>query len=79
MIRSFLVGIMEANRSWKMILLLLAANILLSLPIVVPVFLLIVLTSGGTLEADKLLADKLDVVWLIDVFNHQFPGPRLRP
>lgn len=77
MIRSFLVGIMEANRSWKMILLLLAANILLSLPIVVPVFLLIVLTSGGTLEADKLLADKLDVVWLIDVFNHQFPGAAL--
>lgn len=77
MIRSFFVGITEANRSGKMILLLLAANILLSLPVVVPIFLLIVFTGGGTLEADKLLADKLDVVWLIDVFNHQFPGAAL--
>ncbi|MGE0129951.1 MAG: hypothetical protein AB7U82_17855 [Blastocatellales bacterium] len=77
MIRSFVVGITEANRSWKMILLLLVANILLSLPVVVPIFLLVVFTGGGTLEGDKLLADKLDVVWLIDVFNHQFPGAAL--
>ena len=77
MIRSFFVGITEANRSWKLILLLLAANILLSFPIVVPIFLLIIFTSGGTLAADRLMADKLDVVWLIDVFNHQFPGAAL--
>lgn len=77
MVSSFVVGITEANRSGKMILLLLAANILLSAPVVVPIFLLIVSTSGGSLEAGKLLADKLDVVWLIDVFNHQFPGHAL--
>ena len=77
MIGSFLVGISEANRSWKMILLLLAANVLLSLPIVVPIFLLIIFTGGKTLAADRLFADKLDIVWLIDVFNHQFPGAAL--
>ncbi|MGH9768338.1 MAG: hypothetical protein ACREAB_12960 [Blastocatellia bacterium] len=77
MIGSFLIGINEANRSWKMIMLLLAANILISLPIVVPIFLLIVFTSGGTLAADRLMADKLDVVWLTDLFNHQFPGAAL--
>src|SRR4030095_12054713 len=77
MIRSLFVGITEANRSWKMISLLLAANILSSLPVSVPIFLLIVGASGGTLEADRLMADKLDVVWLIDLFNHQFPGAAL--
>lgn len=74
MIRSFFVGINEANRSWKMILLLLAANLLLSLPVIVPIFLLVVGASGGTLAADRLMADKLDAAWLIDVANHQFPG-----
>ncbi|MBO0724816.1 MAG: hypothetical protein J2P52_04370, partial [Blastocatellia bacterium] len=74
MIRSFFVGINEANRSWKMILTLLAANVLLSLPVIVPIFLLVFRSSGGTLAADRLMADKLDVVWLTDVVNHQFPG-----
>lgn len=77
MIRSFFVGISEASRSWKMILLLLAANILLALPVVIPIFLLVVMTSGGTLAANKLSADKLDALWLIDLFNHQFPGAAL--
>jgi len=76
-IRSFFVGISEASRSWKVILLLLAANILLALPVAVPIFLLIVMTSGGTLAADRLFADKLDAIWLIDLFNHQFPGAAL--
>ena len=77
MIRSFLVGINEASRSRKMILLLLAANILLSLPVVIPVFLLIVGTSRRTHAADRLMADKLDVVWFTDLLNHQFPGAAL--
>jgi uncharacterized membrane protein len=74
MIRSFFVGISEANRSWKMLLLLLAANVLLSLPAIVPIFLLFVGASRKTLAADRLMADKLDAVWLMDVVNHQFPG-----
>src|SRR5262249_25851019 len=74
MIRSLFVGITEANRSWKMILLLISANILLSLPGANPICLLIVGASSGTLAADSLMADKLDLLWLIDLFNHQFPG-----
>ncbi len=74
MIGSFIFGITEASRSWKMILLILAANILLSIPVVIPIFLLIVNTSGGTLSANRLMADKLDAIWLIDLINHQFPG-----
>src|SRR5262249_39157301 len=74
MIRSFFVGINEANRSWKMILTLLAANVRLSLPVIVPIFLLVFGASRRTLAADRLMADKLDAVWLTDVVNHQFPG-----
>src|SRR5262249_59098439 len=77
MIRSLFVGITEANRSWKMILLLLAANILLSLPAAALIFLLMVGASSGTLAADRLMGDKLDVFWVIDLFNHQFPGAAL--
>jgi hypothetical protein len=74
MIISFFVGINEANRSWKMILLLLAANVLSALPLIVPIFLLVFGASRGTIAADSLMADKLDAAWLIDVANHQFPG-----
>jgi hypothetical protein len=74
MIISFFVGIDEANRKWKMILLLLAANVLSSLPVIVPIFLLVFGASGGTIAADSLMADKLDAVWLMDVVNNQFPG-----
>jgi hypothetical protein len=74
MIRSFFVGINEANRSWKMILTLLAANVLSSLPVIIPILLLVFGSSRGTLAADSLMADKLDAVWLTDVVNRQFPG-----
>ena len=74
MIISFFVGINEAYRGWKMILLLLAANVLSSLPVIVPIFLLVFGASRGTIAADSLMADKLDAAWFIDVVNHQFPG-----
>lgn len=74
MIRSFFVGINEANRSWKMILPLLAANVLLSLPVIAPIFLLVFGAGRRTLAADSLMADKLDAVWLTDVINHKIPG-----
>jgi hypothetical protein len=77
MIRSFITGILRASRSWKMILFLLVANILFTIPIVVPIFLLIVQTSSGTLAAERLFADKIDLKWLTDVFNHQIAGASL--
>jgi hypothetical protein len=77
MIRSFITGILRASRSWKMILFLLVANLLFTIPIVVPIFLLIVQTSSGTLAANNLFADKIDLRWLTDVFNHQMAGVSL--
>jgi hypothetical protein len=77
MIGSLLVGITEANRSWKMIFLLQGANILLSLPVAALIFLLIVGTSRGRLAAERMMEDKIDALWLIDLFNNQFPGAAL--
>jgi hypothetical protein len=74
MIRSFIIGLLHANRSWKMILLLLAANNLFTLPLVVPVFWLVASTTGRTLAADRMFADKLDIRWIIDITNNRMPG-----
>lgn len=74
MIRSFFIGLQHASRSWKMILLLLVANNLFTLPLVVPIFWLVALTTGRTLTADTMFAGHLDVRWIIDVINNQLPG-----
>ena len=63
-----------AAGSSKMILLLLFANILSAVPSAILVFLLITQTAGGTLGVQRLYADKLDAVWLIDVINDRFAG-----
>jgi hypothetical protein len=74
MIRSFIIGLLHASRSWKMILLLLAANSLFTLPLVVPIFWQVALTTGRTLAADRMFADKLDIRWIVDITNNQMPG-----
>jgi hypothetical protein len=74
MIRSFIIGLLHASRSWKMILLLLVANNLFTLPLVVPIFWLVALTTGRTLTADRMFAGKLDIRWTIDLINNQMPG-----
>jgi hypothetical protein len=57
-----------------MVLLLLIANILVSIPLALLVFILITQTAGGTLFVQLLYDDKLDALWLIDVINEQFTG-----
>ncbi len=74
MLKSLFVGITRAGRNWKMILLLLVANLLVTLPVAAPLFLLIIQTTNGTPAADKMLADKLELNWFTDLFNNQFPG-----
>jgi hypothetical protein len=74
MIRSFIIGLLHASRSWKMILLLLVANNLFTLPLVVPIFWLVALTTGRTLTADRMFASNLDFRWIIDLINNQMPG-----
>ncbi len=77
MLTSFFTGLARANRSWRMILLLLAVNILVSIPIAVPVFLLIAQTSSERLAANTMLADKLELNWLTDLINQRLPGESL--
>jgi len=74
MIRSLIIGLLHASRSWKMILLLLVANNLFTLPLVVPIFWLVALTTGRTLTADRMFASKLDIRWIVDLINNQMPG-----
>src|SRR5690348_11153082 len=77
MLASFFNGLVRASRQWRMILLLLAANILVSIPVVVPLFLLIAQTSNDRPAADAMLADKLDLNWMTDLINERFPGESL--
>ncbi|HLG15125.1 MAG TPA: hypothetical protein VJH03_11570 [Blastocatellia bacterium] len=72
MIKSFLTGMRQASGSWKMILLLLGANILFALPLAVPIFLLMAQTAGGTVFAERLYDDNLNAIWFSDLINERF-------
>ncbi|HYE74144.1 MAG TPA: hypothetical protein VEF04_12475 [Blastocatellia bacterium] len=74
MFESFFTGLAQASRQWKMILVLWVTNILLAVPILVPIFLLVLQTAGGTRAAQRMFANKLDVIWVIDLFNERFEG-----
>ncbi len=74
MLKFFLAGLLDATRHWKMVLLLLAANLLLTIPIVLPLFLAIVMTTSRTAMADAMLADKLDPAWIADLLNDRLAG-----
>src|SRR5689334_21831145 len=74
MLASFFNGLVRASRHWRMVLLLLAVNILVSIPVAVPLFLLIAQTSNDRLAAHAMVADKLDLNWVTDLINERFPG-----
>jgi hypothetical protein len=74
MFKSFFRGMSRASGSGKLIMLLLVINILFTLPVALPIFMLLMSTSSETLAADKLVADKLDINWITDLFNQQFAG-----
>ena len=74
MIGSFIRGITLATFNWKMVLVLLFANIIFALPVALPMFMLVLQTAGNSVAAEKMLSDKLDVDWLTDVVNLQMSG-----
>jgi hypothetical protein len=74
MIKSFFIGVSQASRSGKMIMLLVAVSVLVAFPTVLPIMLVIETTTGGRLAAEGMLAEKVDFRWAIDLFNQQFPG-----
>ena len=74
MLSSFWTGIIQATRNWQMVLVLLAASIASALPVIIPIFLVITMTSSSTLAPFGLIGNKLDVAWLIDLFNERLSG-----
>lgn len=74
MIGSFIRGITIATLNWKMVLVLLFANIIFALPVALPMFMLVLQTAGNSIAAEKMLSDKLDVDWVTDVVNLQMSG-----
>lgn len=77
MIGSLIKGLRLATVNWKMLLLLLAGNILMALPVAIPLVALILQTTSGTAVADSMMGDKLDVDWVTDLINLQMPGVSL--
>jgi hypothetical protein len=74
MFKSFFRGMSHASGSVRLILLLHIINILFTLPIALPIFILLANTGRETLAVDKLVADKIDINWITDLVNQQFAG-----
>ncbi|MEP7270403.1 MAG: hypothetical protein ABI882_02810 [Acidobacteriota bacterium] len=74
---SLRVGIERARRNWKMVCLLVVGSLIFAAPVATLVLTVVIPTSSGTQTAPRLLADKIDAVWLIDLVNEQFPGTSL--
>lgn len=74
MLSSFWTGIIQATRNWQLILVLFAVSLAVAIPVIIPLFLLITMTSSSTLAPYSLLAHKLDIAWLIDLANERLSG-----
>ncbi len=74
MFKSLLTGMKLSSKNWKMILLLLMTSILFSLPIVTPLFLLMQNSINKTVFAQRMLSDKADITWAVDLFNGHVTG-----
>jgi hypothetical protein len=73
-LNALLTGIGSATRNYKLLLLLWAFNLLFTLPLVLPVFVLIQQSTTGRLAAQRMSGDQLDALWLIDLINGEFEG-----
>ncbi|MCW5969555.1 MAG: hypothetical protein KIT57_13685 [Blastocatellales bacterium] len=77
MFESFARGLVQASRSWAMLLVLTAASIFFALPVAAPLFILIAQTSAGTHAPYRMMSDRIDPIWLIDLFNERLAGASL--
>ncbi len=71
MFTAFFHGTKRASRSLKLLASLFAFNLLFALPLIIPVFSLIQLTTNNRLAARTLMADQLNPVWFTDLLNNQ--------
>jgi hypothetical protein len=71
MFTAFFHGTKRASRSLKLLASLFAFNLLFALPLIIPIFSLIQLTTNNRLVARALMADQLNPVWFTDLLNNQ--------
>lgn len=74
MLRALFNGLVQSIRQWRMALLMLIVTLLVAIPLSLPAFWLIKDTTRGTAVAERMMADQLDPIWLIDVANGQLSG-----
>lgn len=77
MLNALLIGIGSATRNHKLLLLLWVFNLLFTVPITVPVFVLIQQSTSERLAAQRMSGDQLDALWLIDLVNGQLKDASL--
>ena len=77
MFTAFFHGTKRASRSLKLLASLFVFNLLFALPLIIPIFSLIQLTTKNRLAARELLADQLNPTWFTDVVNNQLAGGSL--
>ena len=71
MFTAFFHGTKRASRSLKLLASLFAFNLLFALPLIIPIFSLIQLTTNNRLAARALMADQLNPVWFTDLLNNR--------
>lgn len=74
MFHSLIKGFVYASRNIRMVLLMYVFNFLFTLPLIIPVYLLIMATVRGRPIARAMFGDKLDAIWLIDFLNNRLGG-----
>lgn len=71
MFTAFFHGTKRASRSLKLLASLFTFNLLFALPLIIPIFSLIQLTTINRLAARELLADQLNPIWFTDLLNNR--------
>ncbi|MFZ4984575.1 MAG: hypothetical protein ACOYLF_03850 [Blastocatellia bacterium] len=74
MFKSFYNGLRQSIQQWQMALLMTVISLLVALPLVLPTFWLIYDTTRRTAMAERMMADQIDPLWLIDLANGQLSG-----
>lgn len=71
MFKAFYLGLLQSFRQWRMALLMTVVTLLVAIPLVLPTFWLILDTTRATAMAERMMADRIDPLWLIDFANEQ--------
>ena len=77
MFAAFFYGTKRASRSLKLLASLFSFNLLFALPLMIPIFSIIQLTTAKRLAARELMADQLNPVWFVDLLNDRLTNGSL--